>query len=256
MPNHHLRDENLSLKACGLLSKMLSLPPNWDYSFNGLVKIKKEGRDSVRSALDELKRLNYLKITKERGEKGYFRYIYHVYKNPCEKHLKNEINPDTAFPYTDNPVMDNPELDEPVMDNLHQLNTNKLNNKELNNNISNIKNKKDKLDKSYLAFDQMNMITKSLIKKHYIDEDDSSIFRYNDFFEELLENGHSYRELLDDCSYVISKVQSRNYLDENGNQIKDKFNYLKSSILARISRLNYLNEESEEYDWLNDDFEL
>ena len=49
MPNHHLRDENLSLKACGLLSKMLSLPPNWDYSFNGLVKINKEGRENVKS---------------------------------------------------------------------------------------------------------------------------------------------------------------------------------------------------------------
>lgn len=250
MPNHHLRDENLSLRACGLLSKMLSLPPNWDYSFNGLVKINKEGRDSVRSALDELKRLNYLKITKERGEKGYFRYIYHVYKTPCEKHLKNEINPNTGFPYTDNPVMDEPNMENPITDNQRQLNTNILSTKELNNK------KIDKLDKSFIPFEQLNMVTKSLIKKKYIDEDDSSIFRYNDFFDELLKEGHSYRELLDDCSYVISRLESRNYLDENNNKIKDKFNYLKSSIISRIERINSFNSD-DEYNWLeDDDFEL
>ena len=53
MCNHHLKDKTLSLKATGLLSKMLSLPEDWDYSLNGLVAITKGGLDSVRSALNE-----------------------------------------------------------------------------------------------------------------------------------------------------------------------------------------------------------
>ena len=54
MSNHHLRDKNLSLRAIGLLSKMLSLPDNWDYSINGLVAICKDKVPTVRGALSEL----------------------------------------------------------------------------------------------------------------------------------------------------------------------------------------------------------
>lgn len=70
MSNTHLRDKNLSLKAKGLLSVMLSLPDNWDYSIAGLVAICKENETAVKSALSELKDNNYVVVTKENPTKS------------------------------------------------------------------------------------------------------------------------------------------------------------------------------------------
>ena len=64
MSNHHLRDKNLSLKAKGLLSFMLSLPEDWDYSISGLVSICKEEETAIKTALKELKNQKYLRINK------------------------------------------------------------------------------------------------------------------------------------------------------------------------------------------------
>ena len=80
MSNYHLRDKNLSLKAKGLLSFMLSLPENWDYSLSGLIAVCKEQESSIKSTLKELKEAGYLVIEKVRGEKGYFEYNYLIYE--------------------------------------------------------------------------------------------------------------------------------------------------------------------------------
>ena len=64
MSNYHLRSTNLSLKAIGLLSKVLSLPENWDYSISGLTAICKEKETAIKAALDELKHWGYLVVTK------------------------------------------------------------------------------------------------------------------------------------------------------------------------------------------------
>lgn len=64
MSNYHLRDKRLSLKACGLLSKVLALPPDWEYSVSGLAAICKEGREAIRNALNELAEFGYV----ERGQ--------------------------------------------------------------------------------------------------------------------------------------------------------------------------------------------
>ena len=76
MSNYHLQDRNLSYKAKGLLSYMLSLPSDWDYSLSGLVAISKESKDCIRTILNELKVNHYLEIEKHRGEKGLFEYNY------------------------------------------------------------------------------------------------------------------------------------------------------------------------------------
>ena len=55
MSNYHLRDKNLSLKAKGLLSFMLSLPENWNYSLNGLCAKSKEQETVIKNTLKELK---------------------------------------------------------------------------------------------------------------------------------------------------------------------------------------------------------
>ena len=95
MSNYHLRDRNLSYKAKGLLSFMLSLPEDWDYSLAGLCSISKESRDGIRSILKELQEHHYVEIEKVRGDKGYFEYNYLIYEVPhfidLEKDTSKEI---------------------------------------------------------------------------------------------------------------------------------------------------------------------
>ena len=110
MSNHHLRNENLSLKSKGLLSMMLSLPENWNYTTRGLASICKEGTDSIGSALKELERAGYIVRNRLRDEKGKIVDVeYVIYETP---HLPENDDPhtplpDTAYPDTENPDMDN-----------------------------------------------------------------------------------------------------------------------------------------------------
>jgi len=94
MSNYHLQDRNLSLKAKGLLSIMLSLPEDWDYSVNGLVAICKEGETAVVSALDELKKNNYVVVTKifpNKENGGKYEYIYDIYEEPyTPQHIETQ----------------------------------------------------------------------------------------------------------------------------------------------------------------------
>lgn len=88
MSNRHLRDKNLSLKAKGLLSVVLSLPDNWDYSVNGLASISKECETSIKSALSELKANGYLEVIKKmpnETESGRIEYIYDFYEFPRDQ---------------------------------------------------------------------------------------------------------------------------------------------------------------------------
>ena len=65
MSNHHLRNHTLSLKAKGLLSQILSLPEDWDYTLQGLARINKESVDAIREAVRELERAGYIKRSRE-----------------------------------------------------------------------------------------------------------------------------------------------------------------------------------------------
>ena len=88
--NIHLRDKRMSLKAKGLLTLMLSLPEDWDYSVEGLSAICKENRTAIQSALKELEECRYLKRTKERNRKGQFDCIYDIFEEPQEDQLAGE----------------------------------------------------------------------------------------------------------------------------------------------------------------------
>jgi hypothetical protein len=88
MSNNHLRNKELSLKAKGLMSLMLSLPPSWDYSIGGLVAICKESHTSIRNALKELEENRYLIRKRVNTEKGYFAYEYTLYEIPLP-HTEN-----------------------------------------------------------------------------------------------------------------------------------------------------------------------
>ena len=88
MSNTHLREKNMTLRAKGLLSVMLSLPENWDYSIAGLAAINAESENIIKQSLDELKRFGYLVVTKltpRQTESGRYEYIYDIYEQPQKK---------------------------------------------------------------------------------------------------------------------------------------------------------------------------
>lgn len=83
MANYHFKEKKMSLKAKGLLSLMLSLPDDWNYSISGLVKLSKDGKDSVMSALAELEEFGYLNRERVTNSKGQFAGVeYNIYEEP------------------------------------------------------------------------------------------------------------------------------------------------------------------------------
>lgn len=111
MSNYHLRDKRLSSRARGLLSQMLSLPDDWDFSVEGLVAMNSESWATIRAILKELEQNGYLIREREQDEKGRFKYSYVVLEKPR-----------AVLPHTDSPHTDN----------LRQLNTEILNTEILN----------------------------------------------------------------------------------------------------------------------------
>ena len=102
MSNHHLRNKVLSLKAKGLLSQMLSLPEDWDYTLKGLSLINRESIDAIRTAVWELERAGYIRREQGRDAKGKMAdMVYTIYEQP---------------------VLDKPVLENPVLENPTQLN--------------------------------------------------------------------------------------------------------------------------------------
>ena len=86
MSNYHFREKDMSLKAKGLLSLMLSLPEDWDFTVKGLANLNKDGVDGVRAALEELKTFGYLRVTRERNEKGQVSgTVYDIYEKPTQE---------------------------------------------------------------------------------------------------------------------------------------------------------------------------
>lgn len=223
MSNYHLRDRNLSLKAKGLLSFMLSLPDDWDYSLRGLVAICKESKDAIRSTLNELKLNYYLKIEPSRDENGKFEYNYLIYEKPYRTRIISRNPPNTDFPYTD----------EPSTDNQPQIN---------------IKEQTDKLDKTEIPKNDLeevkhNILTLELINLNYISEDDATSFYYDNLFQNYLSDGHNYKELYSAIHYIVPRVMGRNFIDEEGNEISNKYGYFKSAVESNFKKFENYSQE-------------
>ena len=137
MSNFHLRDRNLSNKARGLLSTMLSLPDDWDYTTRGLASICKDGVDSITAQLKELETCGYLVRRRRRDERGRMCDVeYIIYEEP--QISKASDAPDTTSPDTASPHTENPYMDSPYPGNAAQLNIDKLNTKKQNTDFTNI----------------------------------------------------------------------------------------------------------------------
>ena len=116
MSNHHLRNRALSLKAKGLLSQMLSLPEDWDYTLQGLARINRESIDAIRQAIRELEQAGYIQRSRERDEKGRLRGAdYVIFELP-------QPIPASVSPTLENPTLENPTQENPTLENPMQLN--------------------------------------------------------------------------------------------------------------------------------------
>lgn len=216
MSNHHLRDKNLSYKAKGLLSFMLSLPEDWDYSMNGLESISKESIKAIRNILQELEENKYLIRTRMQDNEGKFYYDYSIYEIPFY------INPYYQKGHT---VKGRTEKD-------IQINTNKQNTKKQID-----KDDKTKIS-SFFVPEEHNILTLELIDKGFIKKEDIQIFYYDNLFEQLIQDGNSYKDLVKIIHYIIPRVLKRNFKDEDGNEIENKFGYFKNAIISNINKLN------------------
>ena len=130
MSNHHLRNHELSLKAKGLLSMMLSLPDDWNYTTRGLAKICKEGVDAIGNALRELETAGYIVRHQLRDRQGRISDTeYVIYEQPQPRQAEtpgpDTDVPDTASPDTENPYLDKPDTEKPAELNIEKSNTQK-----------------------------------------------------------------------------------------------------------------------------------
>lgn len=252
MSNYHLQDRNLSYKAKGLLSFMLSLPEDWDYSMKGLVAVSKENIKAIRTILNELKEHGYVEINQTRAENGYYKYEYIIREIPIsmEKQQNSnenkQNNPDDQKGYT---VEGETEKDT-------QINTKKQNTKK-----QIVKDVKENLP--FLDLDELNPLTVDLITNNFIEIDDTQIYYYDNLFEELMQQGQSYRDLITMTHYITSRVINKGFKDEEGNKIENKYGFFKGAIENCINRLE-INESLEidsETGWFKeiehpDDYEI
>jgi DNA-binding ferritin-like protein (Dps family) len=135
MSNRHLRDAALSLKAKGLLSQMLSLPENWNYTLKGLAKINRENVSAIRTAVRELEQAGYIVRRQGRDQSGKMAAnIYTVYEEP---QTPSPPRPLCDFPTTDNPTTVFPTSEKPTSENRTQLNKDKAITDKSNTDLSN-----------------------------------------------------------------------------------------------------------------------
>ena len=255
MSNFHFKDKKLSWKAKGLLSTMLSLPEDWDYSIKGLEAMSTDGNKAVRSGLKELEENGYLTRTAIRDNKGIIRdWDYTIYENPLEnpnwsKEFAEVLAPDVQNGQVDYPEVQNAHVDKEHVENAHvdndiQLNTNTLNTKEINS--LNNKDKKSDIDISYLNNKKEILPeTKMLIQKGFINEEDPQINEYDLAIKEALA---SYRQT--QVYKVITYIL--NHLESN---IINKFSYFTTALNRNLIKINniengYRNSDVQFYNWL------
>lgn len=185
MSNYHFKEKDMSLKAKGLLSLMLSLPDNWDYSISGLVIICKENETAIKSALKELQNFGYVKIEKimpGHTRSGRIEYIYNIYEQPKQEGKKQGV---------ENLHVEIQHVENHTQLNTNKQSTNKLNTKDKEKDIKKNSKKKSKIDI------KIESIEKKCLE---YDLEDEVIDLLSRFFRNLLEN---HKMVTDDKVHAI-----------------------------------------------------
>ena len=237
--NKIINDSSLSSRAKFMYVYMLSKPDDWKFNYKSFLKEIKEGKEYIQGMIRELKNAKLLTLEQKYDANGRFEWIYTLNEEPFDNGLKNENLPQQGLP-----VMVEPSMVEPVI---------------LQKNINN----KDKEDKQFTSSffnpEEHNRLTLELIDSGYIDKEDLQLYYYDDFFEELINKGNSYRDLITVLNYVVTRVKQRDFIDEEGYEIKNKLGYLKNSMNSNLNRLKNMPDElypEDEYNWLNDEEDL
>lgn len=147
--NYHLREKEMSLKAKGLLTLMLSLPERWDFSISGLVAICKESESAIKAALKELKIFGYLRIDMikpDQTKSKKIEYVYSIFEKPLEKGKRQTVKKQKV----EKQQVENQPTENQSAENQGQLNTNRLNTKDddVNKNINTEEQENDTIKKS------------------------------------------------------------------------------------------------------------
>lgn len=231
MSNHHLRNQKLSLKAIGLMSKILGLPCDWNYSIAGLVKICKEGETAVRAALHELidERYVYLeKLPPNYSKSGRFEYVYHIYEIPYENipdglecpelflKKQSETNQNADVPNTEKQDAENLYLENQDVENQGQLNTYISSMKESNMKESNMK----ELNETASAPPK-----KKADKKKYAE----AVTMTEEEYQKLSEQ-HS-KAFVDKCIEILN-----NYKLSSGKRYKSDYHTILNWVIERVSK--------------------
>ena len=217
MSNYHLRDKNISLKAKGLLSQLLSYSSDWVLTIKGLCAISKEQEKAMKNTIRELETHNYLTRQKLQDNKGRFYYKYIIHEKP------------KVYPGTHNPPMDNPQVEKDI-----QINTN--NKDKLDKDLNNCINNKIIIDN--------NLILRKLVIGKYISEDDFEMYKYDELIRKYI-NLYDYSFVIKVTSYIITKFNKNNGLDEYGNEIINKYGYYKDALINNLKKIN----DEIELDW-------
>lgn len=223
--NYFVDDINCKPECMGYLLYMLRKPQNWEFSFKSIMKDLGVGERNVRTNIQKLEALKYIKRERGRDENGNFQWIYWVYNEPYEKELKKENLPYVRFGHVDGEYIQTDQI---------IINTN-----------SN-KDKKDKTSNAEIIPDEINhnKLTEELINLKYIDDKDQmSPFYFDNLFNEYLLSGRKYVELFSAIHYIVPRVLANGFKDENGNDIKNRFAYFKSALESNFSKLENLGKE-------------
>ena len=198
MSNHHLRSTALSLKAKGLLSQILSLPTNWDYTLMGLSHINRENVDAIRTAIQELEREGYVTRSRERKSTGQLGgTVYTIHEQPPESFAQNN---DTTPPILDSPTLEKPILENPTQVNPTQANPTLENPTQLN---------KDKRITDIVNTDSI-PITSVHVQKGKPERKGAdavqSMSAY-DIYRDIIKDNIDYEHLLDNYKYDHERIE-------------------------------------------------
>ena len=222
--NYHLKEKKMSLKAKGLLTLMLSLPEDWDFSINGLVSICKESESAIKAALKELKVFGYLKIEMIKPNKSKSKkieYVYNIFEKPLEKNKRQQVKKQQV---------ENQPTENQSSENQGQLNTNRSNtkdddvNKDINTQKENSTTKKSETNNEHQTF-VMNLAKTEMSKlcKNQITTDTALITHRNKI--QSLYRFLGKEKFLE----TFEKIQESTYLKEQSRNAGQFFNWLFSS---------------------------
>lgn len=223
MSNYHLRDKNMSFKAKGLLSMMLSLPDDWDYSIKGIASISKENEKAIKIILNELKELGYLRITKlkpNETKSGRIEYIYDIYEMSVYK--KQEYQKQGV----EFQEVEKQEVEKQEVEKVGQINTNIQNTKKQNTKKQNTDIKREYgefknvllTDDDYKKLEEKNALSQIENLSSYMA---STGKRYKDHYATILNWDRRDKQKQEEDKYKGMSYREREYY--NGLAILDQY---------------------------------